>query len=285
MTVTAIGNEPKVFDAIAQASARTGVGFDYLVSTAKRESGLDCNAKSKTSSACGLYQFVAQTWLSTLKAHGAEHGLADVANDIRRDSSGQFSVASPARQQEILALRKDPKLAAGLAADLTADNAKVLAERIGRAPTDGELYAAHVLGAAGAAKLIGLAKSNPTDGAASFFSDAASRNQGLFYDKAGAPVSTSALLARLSGQVSTSGTTGGLRPSLGLDAQYPIITSAPGQSVAAAPLVVREPVRPALNAPLASLPLTLSPQVLAILTSLYVPLSGNEQNQSNDRHG
>ena len=40
-------------------------------------------------------------------------------------------------------------------------NAKVLTDRLGRKPTDGELYMAHFLGASGAARFISAAEAQP----------------------------------------------------------------------------------------------------------------------------
>jgi len=42
--------------------------------------GYNPNAKAKTSSATGLFQFLDQTWLSTLKQHGAKYGYARYAD-------------------------------------------------------------------------------------------------------------------------------------------------------------------------------------------------------------
>ena len=61
--------------AIAHASQRTGVDFSYLLAQARIESGLDPQAEARTSSASGLFQFIDQTWLSTLDRHGAALGL------------------------------------------------------------------------------------------------------------------------------------------------------------------------------------------------------------------
>jgi hypothetical protein len=272
MAITAVGTEPKVLDAITRASAQSGVGFDYLLATAKRESGLDCQAKSKSSSACGLYQFVSQTWLSTMKAHGAEHGLGAYADQIERSPSGHFSVSDPAQQSAILALRNDPKIAASMAAELTADNAKVLSDRLGRTPSNGELYMAHVLGASGAVKLIGLAAANPTTPAADQFPDAASTNRGLFYDKAGAPVSVSVLATRLGGGARGTGAEAGLRASKdngGKDADgkgsiSPFTWAAQNAPTPTGSLGVW---RAGYSAPL-----TLTPQVMAILSALHPPV-------------
>jgi hypothetical protein len=277
MVVTALGAEPKVLDAITRASAQSGVGFDYLLQTAKRESGLDCQAKSKTSSACGLYQFVSQTWLSTVKAHGAEHGLSDYADAIDRDASGHFSVRSPAQQSAILALRSDPQVAAAMAAELTADNAKVMSDKLGRTPSNGELYMAHVLGASGAVKLIGLNQASPGTSAASQFPDAAATNRGLFYDKAGAPVSVGALATRLA-----AGPTGpanmGLRP-----AKDTPVNLAGTPSAAPFDWAASTAVAPSGSVGLwragYSAPLTLTPQVMAILSALHAPIDTASHHQ------
>ena len=56
-------------------------------------------------------------------------------------------------------------------------------EQLGRAPSEPELYIAHFLGAPGAARLIGLAASNPNAKAADFFPGAAQANSPIFYDR------------------------------------------------------------------------------------------------------
>ena len=62
----------RVQNAIASASASTGVDFQYLYKQAGIESGYNANAQASTSSASGLYQFTNQTWLGVIKAHGAD---------------------------------------------------------------------------------------------------------------------------------------------------------------------------------------------------------------------
>ena len=54
-----------VLDAVQNASARTGIDFDYLFDVARVESGYNPSAKASTSSARGLYQFTRQTWLAS----------------------------------------------------------------------------------------------------------------------------------------------------------------------------------------------------------------------------
>lgn len=57
-SVKAIAGPESVVAALRQASASTGFDFDYLLSTAMRESSLQPQAKSKSSSATGLFQFI-----------------------------------------------------------------------------------------------------------------------------------------------------------------------------------------------------------------------------------
>jgi len=60
----------------------------------------------------------------------------------------------------------------------------VLSERLGRQPSEGELYIAHFLGAGGAARSITLASAHPNAKAADFFASAAQANSPISYDRA-----------------------------------------------------------------------------------------------------
>src|SRR5437868_1566523 len=74
--VTGGSGRDRVTAAIQLASARTGVQFDYLLNQARIESSLNPEARARTSSATGLFQFIEQTWLGMVKQHGAAHGLS-----------------------------------------------------------------------------------------------------------------------------------------------------------------------------------------------------------------
>jgi len=60
----------------------------------------------------------------------------------------------------------------------------VLSQRLGRQPSEGELYIAHFLGAGGAARSITLASAHPNAKAADFFASAAQANSPISYDRA-----------------------------------------------------------------------------------------------------
>jgi hypothetical protein len=197
MAVSAIHLRADVLAALHQASASTGVDFDYLLKTARRESGLDPQAEASTSSAAGLFQFIDQTWLATLKAHGAEHGLSAYADAITGDAKSGYDVADPALKQEILAQRCDPETASAMAAELARDSARCLEARLGHKVDGGMLYAAHFLGVKGAATLLDAAATDPEADAAALLPQAAAANRSIFYDDAGRPVSVAALLTEL----------------------------------------------------------------------------------------
>jgi hypothetical protein len=173
-----------VVSAIRDGAAKTGAGFDYLLKTAQRESSLEPDAKAKTSSATGLFQFIEQTWLSMVKQEGPKQGLSSYADAIS-ETNGRLTVADPAAREKILELRRDPQVAAVMAGALTQKNRDQLAGTLGRQPHAGELYMAHVLGARGASDLIKTAASDPTRSAAKDFPDAAAANRGIFFDKTG----------------------------------------------------------------------------------------------------
>jgi hypothetical protein len=155
-----------------------------LLATAQVESGFNPQAGASTSSARGLFQFVEQTWLGTVKQAGSALGYGQYADAITKTASGHYYVKNAALRSEILKLRNDPTANAVMAGAFTKANAAILTQRLGRAPSEGELYIAHFLGAGGAARLINLAANNPNAKATDFFSNAAHANTSIFYDHA-----------------------------------------------------------------------------------------------------
>jgi hypothetical protein len=174
-----------VVGAIREASRVTGTGFEYLLKTAMRESSFNPNARSSKSSATGLFQFIDQTWLATLKQSGANLGYGRYASAITRTSSGRYVVHNGAMRRQIMNLRYDPTANAVMAGAFTQQNAARLGRALGRAPTDGELYIAHFLGQGGAVKLITTAQNAPQASAANLFPHAARANHSIFFTKGG----------------------------------------------------------------------------------------------------
>jgi hypothetical protein len=238
-----IATASNVTGAIRKASQLTGANFQYLLATAKVESNLNPGAKAPTSSAGGLFQFIDQTWLGTIKESGAALGYGRYAQAISRNEAGRFVVADPAMRREIMALKQDPTANAVMAGAFTKSNAAYLKERLGREATDGELYIAHFMGAGGAARLIEQAETSPDGKAADAFPLAARANRSIFFDKSGRARNFAEVADRLAGRfqvararTSPSDAAGAAAPTAAFAAETARVTRAYESS---APLKVR----------------------------------------------
>jgi hypothetical protein len=257
--VSALNNsvQSSVSQTILAASSATGVGFDYLMRTAMRESSLDPSAKARTSSASGLYQFVDKTWLSMIDRHGSKYGLETYADAIEQSSTGRYKVTDPAMKAEILALRYDPEIASLMAGELARENRASLERHLGRPVSDGEIYAAHFLGTNGAISLLNAAQTDPEASAADLLPHAAKANRSIFYGDDGTARSTAEVVQKVT-HLPQAELPESITPT-------PSVVDMRG-TLDASPAASLEPRQ--AYAPLRSLPLVLSPGVLEILASL-----------------
>src|SRR4051794_14522928 len=193
----------QVAGAIRQAANSTGASFDYLLATAQIESNFNPSAQASTSSAQGLYQFIDQTWLATMKEAGPKLGFGNFAANISRTADGRYEVADSAARNAIMSLRSNAKVSAMMAGAYAKNNAAQLTDGLGRAPSEGELYIAHFLGSDGAAKLIGAALNQPNYKAASIFPQAAAANRPIFFDRSGQARSALEVYRVLTGRYET----------------------------------------------------------------------------------
>jgi hypothetical protein len=179
------GSAPqKVVNAVAKAAAATGADFSELMEKASTESGFNPTAKSSTSSATGLFQFIDSTWLSMVKEHGSQMGLGNYAAQIQM-KDGKPCVTDCTVKKEILALRKNPEISAMMAGMASADDQNYLENH-----TDGnvgktEMYLAHFMGANGASKFLNARADNGSASAASVFPKEAHANKSIFYTSSG----------------------------------------------------------------------------------------------------
>lgn len=198
----AIGSvRDRVGAAIQRAAARTTVDFAYLLNQAKVESGLDPNAKARTSSATGLFQFIEQTWLGTVKKHGSAHGLGWAADAIRCGPDGRYHVADPDVRKAVLDLRENPDAASMMAAEFARDNQAVLEAKLDRPVQGVDLYLAHFLGAAGASEFLRAHDANPDAPAAELLPGAARANRGVFFNRDGSPCSFAEIRDRFAAKI------------------------------------------------------------------------------------
>ncbi|PZN93484.1 MAG: flagellar biosynthesis protein FlgJ [Alphaproteobacteria bacterium] len=187
----------RVTGAVRSAAARTGVDFSYLMAQARVESGLNPAARARTSSASGLFQFTAATWLETVRKHGAEHGLGWAADAIGAGVAGAGSAA----RATILSLRDNADAAALMAGEFAADNGAALATKLQRAVGATDLYMAHFLGAGGATRFLKTLQSAPETAAAALFPAAAAANRSAFYARDGAARSVADVYARFAAKL------------------------------------------------------------------------------------
>ena len=170
-----------VLAALHSASRQTGSDFDYLLATATRESSLNSAAKSKGSSATGLFQFIDRTWLGLVKRFGDRHGLGQFAAAIKETPTGGYTVAADDTKAAILALRQNPEISALMAGEAATETKQALECALGRQICSGELYAAHFLGEGRARQLIALNETDPDARADLEFPQAAKANRNIFF--------------------------------------------------------------------------------------------------------
>ncbi|MBE7200823.1 MAG: transglycosylase SLT domain-containing protein [Parafilimonas terrae] len=192
----------KVVDTIVKASDEAGVDPVYMMALADKESSFDTDAKAATSSAQGLFQFVARTWLEMIRDYGARYGLAEEAAAVKGRGSA-ITVAGTMRSR-VLGLRNDPRVAALMAAQLIKRDRERIEARVGRALTTTELYLAHFLGTASAGRFLSLSSEKPDEVAGRAFRSAARANRSLFTEADGGKrrsLTVSELHDRLDGMI------------------------------------------------------------------------------------
>nr|WP_305889014.1 transglycosylase SLT domain-containing protein [Parvularcula maris] len=253
------GAAGQIKQAIRSAASQSGLDFDLLLGVAKRESSLQADAKAKTSSASGLFQFIDQTWLGAVKEHGEALGLGDYAKDITREGR-KLVVADPARREEILNLRFKPDIAAKVAGKtLSAAKARV-SQALGREANPSEVYMAHFLGERGAIRMLQAGEGAE---AAAIDPKAAGANKSLFFDGA-RPLSVAEFKGKLALHIGVE------EPRTPADVQVPLAPRGPVPTRHAAPPVTEIPYAP--HAASTSTGQTLPPQIFAAIVDMQSEL-------------
>jgi hypothetical protein len=176
-----------VLAAIRLSNLRTGVDFSFLMELAAAESAFDTGSKAAKSSATGLYQFKQDTWLETVKRHGEKYGIGSYASQVDyfvdSDGNSRPMISDSGVYKHVLSLRRNPRMAALLAAEHLKDNMRQLSlslhQQLGRT----EMYLTHFLGASGAITFLELLGKNPDKVAGDIFPGPASRNTNIFHKK------------------------------------------------------------------------------------------------------
>src|SRR3954447_18273521 len=180
-------------ETVVRAAQVTAVDPAYLMALADKESSLLPDNKARTSSAEGLFQFVETTWVEVLRRYGAKHGYAAEAEAIQIVDSRPV-VSDPKQREAILRLRRDPYLSGLMTGEMINTHRQILAGKVARDPSFGELYMAHFLGVQGAKRFMDLLSERPEKRASKAFPRAAKANRSLFYaSKTDAPRKRKAL--------------------------------------------------------------------------------------------
>jgi hypothetical protein len=192
----AASGEERVVGAIRSVAGLSGHSFAALMSQADQESGLDVKARNRKSTATGPFQFIERTWLDLVRRHGSSFGLGDTVNKITV-VNGAPTVRDPALRKQILALREDPNISAGMAARYLSEGKERLGKMLNRPASAIEGRIAYIMGPSGAARLISAAEKTPGAAARDILPSAAAANRNLFHDKRGHALSAADVVNRL----------------------------------------------------------------------------------------
>jgi hypothetical protein len=174
----------RVVEAVLRASEATGVDPVYMMALADKESSFSTDVKAATSSAQGLFQFIAKTWLEVVREFGPRHGLETEAAAIDV-MDGELKVADESMRERILDLRRDPYFSAVMAAEMLKKDRASIAQRIGRELRETEFYLTHFFGVEAASHFMKLLDGKPKQSAPRVFPRAAKANRPLFFARNG----------------------------------------------------------------------------------------------------
>lgn len=146
------------------------------------ESNFRPGVKAGTSSATGLGQFISSTWTEMLEKYGAKYGIAP---------------GTPPTDARANAL---------MTAEFLKANGSYLERKLGRKPTDNDLYLAHFLGVGGAETFL---KAAPGQIAARIMPSAAASNRPIFYNENGSARTIAEVYQEIDRRVSSRGRTYG----------------------------------------------------------------------------
>lgn len=173
-----------IVDTILRASQATEADPVYMMALADKESSFLPGNKASTSTAVGLFQFIASTWLEAVRSFGPKHGLLMEAAAIE-GPTGKLSVADDAKREHILSLRRNPYISALMAAEMMQRDKTKIETRLGRKLSRSEFYLSHFFGVDSASRFIALVDDKPKKSAQSAFPAAARSNKSLFFAKNG----------------------------------------------------------------------------------------------------
>lgn len=164
---------------VLRAAAATETSPVYLMALADKESSFRPDVQATTSSASGLYQFIDRTWLEMVRDFGPSHGLAAEARLVEL-VDGRYTVSDPAARERILGLRRDPYLAAVMAAEMLRRDQQRMALRVQREFRPVDFYLMHFFGPTDAERFFRALAETPEAQVVQLFPAPARANRSLF---------------------------------------------------------------------------------------------------------
>lgn len=147
-------------EAITGAGDSVGVDSNVLLAIAKAESNFNPNAKNKSSSASGLFQFIDSTWANMVDKYGEQYGVG-------------------------MGDRMNPGANALMGALHTRDNAQSLKSVLNREPNVRELYLAHFSGVDKAKEVLAQLQKDPDVPASAVYSKQEIRSNPSIFKQGG----------------------------------------------------------------------------------------------------
>lgn len=184
-------------DLILGASKMVGVDPALMATMIAIESNFRPGVKAPTSTATGLGQFISTTWTEMLDKYGAKYGIAP---------------GTPPTDARANAL---------MTAEFLKANASYLEGKIGRKPTDNDLYLAHFLGAGGASTFL---RAQPGQIAARMMPKQAAANRQIFYNDNGSARTVAEVYQKIDSLVSSRGRTFGTAAAAAAQGQVVKVT-------------------------------------------------------------
>jgi hypothetical protein len=164
---------------VLRAAAATATSPVYLMALADKESSFRPDVQAPTSTATGLFQFIDATWLQMVREFGPAHGLGEEARQIEI-VDGRYTIVDPDTRARVLALRRDPYLAAVMAAEMHRRDQTRMAQRVQRDFGPVDLYLMHFFGPTDAERFFRALGETPDAAVVQLFPAPARANRGLF---------------------------------------------------------------------------------------------------------
>jgi hypothetical protein len=189
--VKAAKTHPESIAGIIEGSAETNADPALMLSVAWLESRFDSHSRNPASSATGLYQFTDASWGSAIEKFGGKYGLK--APEVAHRTARKLRHSALRTAQ----MRKNPRIAAVMAAEEIKSEASQAEMHIGRPLSRDEVYLVHVLGVRGAETFIRAAERSPRELCLAVIPVAAHNNPGLFTSGNKRPLTVGEAMARL----------------------------------------------------------------------------------------